>query len=71
MKYAQSRIAAVATYLVFSCIPMALFAQEDTPDAAAMAKKLANPTAAVASLTSNFDFTEYGGNLPDANNQRG
>lgn len=46
-------------------------AQEDMPSAADAAAELANPTAAVASLGNNFDFTEYGGSLPGANDQRG
>ena len=71
MKYAQSRITAMAACFVVTGMPMALFAQDDAPDAAEMAKKMSNPTAAVASLGNNFDFTEFGGNLPDANNQRG
>ncbi len=71
MNYVRSRIILVATCLVFAYIPTALLAQEDAPNAAEMAKKMSNPTAAVASLGNNFDFTEFGGNLPDANNQRG
>ena len=67
----RSRIAAVAAYFVFVCVPTILLAQEEVPDAAAMAKEMSNPTAAVASLGNNFDFREYGGNLPDAGNQRG
>jgi hypothetical protein len=46
-------------------------AAEPGASAAEMAEKLANPTAAVASMTSNFDFTEYEGNLPGADDQRG
>lgn len=61
----------LVTCIAFACVPATLFAQEDTPDAAEMAKKLSNPTAAVASLGNNFDFTEFGGDLPDADNQRG
>ena len=56
MKHAQSRIAAVVACLVFSCSPTALFAQDDAPDAAAIAKEMSNPTAAVASLGNNYAF---------------
>ena len=41
------------------------------PNAAEMARKLANPTAALASLTSNINFTEFTGDLPGAKDQRG
>jgi len=61
----------VAATLIVTAIPLEILAQEDAPDAAEAAAKLANPTAAVASLGNNFDFTEFGGGLPDANNQRG
>ena len=44
---------------------------QDGPTAAEMAEKLANPTAAVGSLANNFNFTEYGGDLPGADDQRG
>jgi hypothetical protein len=36
-----------------------------------MAEKLANPTAAVAQMTNNINFTEFDGDLPGANDQRG
>jgi len=71
MYFIRSGVAALATGIVIACMPTALFAQDDAPDAAEMAAELSNPTAAVASLGNNFDFTEFGGNLPDANNQRG
>ena len=71
MNLIRPKISTIATCLVLSCMPIALFAQEKEPDAAEMAKQMSNPTAAVASLGNNFDFTEFGGNLPDANNQRG
>lgn len=71
MSKIRSATNAVAACFVFACVPTALFAQEDAPDAAAMAEKMSNPTAAVASLGNNFDFNEFGGSLPDANNQRG
>ncbi len=40
-------------------------------EAAEMAEKLANPTSAVGQLANNFDFIEFEGNLPGADNQRG
>lgn len=45
-------------------------AQEEK-SAAEIAAELSNPTAAVAGLSSNFNFTEYDGNLPGADDQRG
>ena len=67
----RSRFAVSINCCFLAFVPLASLAQDDAPDAAAMAQELSNPTAAVASLGNNFDFTEYGGNLPDANNQRG
>jgi hypothetical protein len=52
-------------------LPMRAGWAQQGPTAAEMAEKLANPTTALASLTSNFDFTEYTGDLPQAGNQRG
>ena len=46
-------------------------AADDELSAAEMAEKLANPTQAVGQLGSNFDFTEYEGTLPGADDQRG
>ncbi len=48
----------------------ATFAQEG-PSAAEMAEKLANPTAAVGQMANNFSFTEFDGDLPGADEQRG
>ena len=44
---------------------------EEELDAAAMAKKLANPTAAVSGLSNNFNFTMFDGDLPGASDQTG
>ena len=46
------------------------FAHEEK-SAAEIAAELSNPTAAVTGLSINFNFTEYDGNLPDADNHRG
>ena len=46
------------------------FAQEEK-SAAEIAAELSYPTAAVAGLSSNFNFTEYNGTLPGADDQRG
>jgi len=46
-------------------------ADAQQPTAAEMAAKLANPTAALGSLSHNFDFTQFGGNLPGAGDQTG
>lgn len=51
-----------------------LGAQEEEPKkltAAEMAAKLANPSAAVGQMSSNFDFTFFDGNLPGASDQFG
>lgn len=61
--------AALATGLILAGLPHLAAAQ--APSAAEMAEKLANPTSAVASLTNNFNFTEFDGDLPGANDQRG
>jgi hypothetical protein len=39
--------------------------------AAEIAQELSNPTSAVASITSNLNFTEFDGDLPGADSQRG
>jgi hypothetical protein len=43
--------------------------EEQQPTAAEMAAKLANSSVAVAQMSSNFDFTFYEGDLPDAGKQ--
>ena len=65
------RLAATVACCILALAPLSSLAQDDAPDAAAVARELSNPTSAVASLGNNFDFREYGGNLPDADNQRG
>ena len=71
MTDARYRLLLLAAVIACASVITPSFAQEDAPDAAEMAKEMSNPTAAVASLGNNFDFSEFGGNLPDANNQRG
>jgi hypothetical protein len=53
--------------LVLVLAPLSLSAQELST--AEMAAKLANPTVPLGQMSSNFDFTFYGGDLPDAGKQ--
>ena len=44
-------------------------AQEDAPSAAEIAAQLANPNNSLGSLFFNFDYTSFGGTLPEAGDQ--
>jgi hypothetical protein len=61
--------------ILFFLVSVTIFTEaviaQDGPSNAEMAEKLANPTNAIASLTSNIDFIEYDGDLPEADEQRG
>jgi len=58
-----------AATLILLSLPFAALAQEEPASMDDVARELANPTNALGKLSTNFDFTLFDGDLPDASDQ--